>query len=119
WMALFCENMLEIAVELALTDSDYVDMALKFSEHFMWIASSMTHLGGETSMWDEDDGFFYDVLALAERREPTLESALGSGLTASLRGHLFRWCTADEDSSTRRTLPLVPGIPPGTAQRYS
>jgi hypothetical protein len=62
WMALYCENMLEIAAELASTDLDYVDMALKFSEHFMWIASSMTQLGGETSMWDEEDGFFYDVL---------------------------------------------------------
>jgi hypothetical protein len=54
--------MLEIAVELARTDPDYADMALKFTEHFLWIASSMSHLGGETSMWDEDDGFFYDVL---------------------------------------------------------
>src|SRR5262249_6465667 len=62
WMALYCENMLEIAAELASTDLDYVDMAMKFFEHFMWIASSMTQLGGETSMWDEEDGFFYDVL---------------------------------------------------------
>jgi hypothetical protein len=64
WMALFCQNMLEIAVELALTDADYVDMALKFCEHFLWIASSMTHLGSDTGMWDEEDGFFYDVLRL-------------------------------------------------------
>jgi hypothetical protein len=64
WMALFCQNMLEIAVELSMTDSDYVDMALKFVEHFLWIASSMTHLGGDTGMWDEEDGFFYDVLRL-------------------------------------------------------
>jgi hypothetical protein len=64
WMALFCENMLEIAVELAKTDSDYADMAIKFTEHFFWIASSMMHLGGEVGMWDEEDGFFYDVLRL-------------------------------------------------------
>jgi hypothetical protein len=64
WMALFCENMLEIAVELAMTDADYADMALKFIEHFMWIASSMVHLGGDTGMWDDEDGFFYDVLRL-------------------------------------------------------
>ena len=44
WMALFCQNMLEIAVELATTDPDYEDMALKFSEHFLWIASAMGHL---------------------------------------------------------------------------
>jgi len=64
WMALFCQNMLEIAVELALTDADYAEMALKFSEHFLWIASSMAHLGDDTGMWDEEDGFFYDVLRL-------------------------------------------------------
>lgn len=64
WMALFCQNMLEIANELALTDPDYVDMALKFTEHFLWIASSMGHMGGDTGMWDEEDGFFYDVLRL-------------------------------------------------------
>ncbi len=64
WMALFCENMLEIAAELAMTDPDYEDMALKFSEHFQWIASAMTHLGQDTGMWDEEDGFFYDVLRL-------------------------------------------------------
>lgn len=64
WMALFCQNMLEMAAELALTDPDYEDMALKFCEHFLWIASAMTHLGEDTGMWDEEDGFFYDVLRL-------------------------------------------------------
>ncbi len=64
WMALFCQNMLEIAGELAMTDPDYADMALKFCEHFLWIASAMTHLGQDTGMWDEEDGFFYDVLRL-------------------------------------------------------
>lgn len=64
WMALFCENMLEIASELALNDPEYADMTLKFFEHFMWIASSMTQLGGDIGMWDEEDGFFYDVLRL-------------------------------------------------------
>lgn len=64
WMALFAQNMLEIAAELAMTDPEYGDMAVKFTEHYLWIASSMTHLGGDTSMWDEEDGFFYDVLRL-------------------------------------------------------
>jgi hypothetical protein len=64
WMALYCQNMLEIAAELAMTDPDYEDMALKFCEHFLWIGSAMTHLGEDTGMWDEEDGFFYDVLRL-------------------------------------------------------
>jgi hypothetical protein len=64
WMCLFCENMLQIAGTLALTDPDYADMALKFVQHFLWIASSMANVGGGTGMWDEEDGFFYDVLRL-------------------------------------------------------
>jgi hypothetical protein len=66
WMALYCQNMLEIAAELALTDTDYADMALKFVEHFLWIASAMGHLGGDLGMWDEEDGFYYDVLRLPD-----------------------------------------------------
>jgi hypothetical protein len=73
WMALFCQNMLEIAAELAVTDPDYADMALKFCEHFLWIGSAMGHLGGETGMWDEEDGFFYDVLRLPDGRAERLK----------------------------------------------
>lgn len=73
WMALFCQNMLEIASELAMTDPDYVDMALKFCEHFLWIASAMGHLGGDTGMWDDEDGFYYDVLRLPDGRAQRLK----------------------------------------------
>jgi hypothetical protein len=73
WMALFCQNMVEIAAELALSDPDYVEMALKFCQHFLWIASAMAHLGGNTSMWDEEDGFFYDVLRLPDGRAERLK----------------------------------------------
>jgi hypothetical protein len=73
WMALYCQNMLQIAVELAMTDEDYAEMALKFAEHYLWIASAMSHLGGETSMWDEEDGFFYDVLRLPDGKSQRLK----------------------------------------------
>jgi hypothetical protein len=73
WMALYCQNMLEIAAELAHTDPDYVDMTLKFCEHFLWIASSMARVGGDTGMWDEEDGFFYDVLRLPDGRSQRLK----------------------------------------------
>jgi hypothetical protein len=66
WMALFCQNMLEISVELALARPTYVHMASKFFEHFLWIASSMIHAGENVGMWDEEDGFFYDVLRLPD-----------------------------------------------------
>jgi hypothetical protein len=73
WMALFCQNMLEIAVELARHRPAYEDMAVKFVEHFLWIASSMIHAGEDTSMWDEADGFFYDVLRLPDGRAQRLK----------------------------------------------
>ena len=66
WMALYADNMLEIAIELAMTDEDYLDMALKFLEHDTWITSSLAQLGGGIGMWDEEDGFFYDVLRLPD-----------------------------------------------------
>lgn len=66
WMALFSQNMLEIAAELSIKDQSYIDMALKFAEHFLWIASSMTHAGEDVGMWDEEDGFFYDVLRMPD-----------------------------------------------------
>ncbi len=65
--------MLEIAAELALSDPDYEDMALKFVQHFMWIASALSQMGGDTGMWDEEDGFFYDVLRLPDGRAQRLK----------------------------------------------
>ncbi len=67
WMAFFCQNMLEIALELSRHDPTYQVVATKFCEHFMWIASAMDHLGDDgDSLWDEEDGFFYDVLKLPD-----------------------------------------------------
>ena len=66
WMALFCQNMLEICAELSLERPAYIDMAFKFVEHYLWIAASMVHAGDDVGMWDEEDGFFYDVLRLPD-----------------------------------------------------
>jgi hypothetical protein len=65
WMALFTQNMAEIAVELAVQDPIYADMAYKFSEHFCFIAAAMNRPGQE-GMWDEEDGFYYDLLRLPD-----------------------------------------------------
>ena len=65
WVALFCQNMLEIAVELASHDSFFEDMAIKFGDHFLWIARAMNQTGPD-GMWDEEDGFYYDVLRLPD-----------------------------------------------------
>jgi hypothetical protein len=72
-MALFSQNMLEIAVQLALEKSAYADMCEKFVTHFLWIASGMIRPGADTGMWDEGDGFFYDVLRLPDGRSERLK----------------------------------------------
>jgi hypothetical protein len=73
WMALFCQHMLEIAAELARDEPEYADMALKFSEHYLWIASAMSRVGGDTGMWDDEDGFYYDVLRLPDGHSQRLK----------------------------------------------
>ncbi|WP_232296175.1 glucosidase [Terriglobus sp. TAA 43] len=65
WVSLFCQNMLEISVELASHDSFFQDMATKFAEHFLWIAKALNQTGAE-GMWDEEDGFYYDILRLPD-----------------------------------------------------
>jgi hypothetical protein len=65
WMALFAQNMLEIASELAAHDPLYDDLAVKFCEHFFWIASAINKQG-QIGLWDEEDGFYYDLLRLPD-----------------------------------------------------
>jgi hypothetical protein len=65
WMAFYSQCMFEIAIELAETDRTYDDLAAKFAEHFLWIAAGMNKVGND-GMWDEEDGFYYDVLRLPD-----------------------------------------------------
>ncbi|HUL72312.1 MAG TPA: hypothetical protein VLT86_04380 [Vicinamibacterales bacterium] len=65
WMALFSQNMLELAVELAAHDPNYEEMVFKFVEHFYYIAAAMNQPGSD-GMWDEEDGFYYDLLRLPD-----------------------------------------------------
>jgi len=65
WMALFCLNMLEIAAELAINDAAFKPMVTKFAEHFLWIASAI-NTAGAAGLWDEEDGFYYDMLRLPD-----------------------------------------------------
>jgi hypothetical protein len=63
WMAMYTLNLMAIAMELAMQDSAYEDVASKFWEHFIYIAYAMNHLGHDgMGLWNEEDGFFYDVL---------------------------------------------------------
>jgi hypothetical protein len=65
WMALFSQNMLELAFELTAHDPTYEAMIMKFAEHFLYIASGMNR-PGQDGMWDEEDGFYYDLLRLPD-----------------------------------------------------
>ena len=67
WMAMYCLNMLAIAFELAKENPSYEDIASKFFEHFLYIADAMHQVGGpESGLWDEEDGFYYDVLHMPD-----------------------------------------------------
>jgi hypothetical protein len=66
WMALFCQWMLQIAVELAREDPSYADITLKFVSHFGWISIALNPPGADTPLWDEQDGFFYDVMRMPD-----------------------------------------------------
>ncbi|MBZ0317392.1 MAG: glucosidase [Anaerolineae bacterium] len=74
WMGMFCLNMLAIALELARHDRAYEDVATKFFEHFVYIATALSTIGGqEGGLWDEQDGFFYDILHLPDGRYAPLK----------------------------------------------
>ena len=65
WMAIYCQNMFDIALALSEYDSVYQDIAYRFLEHFVWITYAMDRIGDQhNQMWDPEDGFFYDVLRL-------------------------------------------------------
>ncbi len=67
WMGAFCLSMLKMALELAKENPVYQDVATKFFEHFLRIAHAMSDRGGHgLGLWDDDDGFFYDVLHLPD-----------------------------------------------------
>jgi hypothetical protein len=65
WVALFCQNMLEIAFELAAQDPTYEELAANYAMEFVLIARAMNEIGPD-GMWDEEDGFYYDVLRLPD-----------------------------------------------------
>ncbi len=63
WMGMFCLNLMRIALELARENPVYEGLATKFFQHYAYVAYAMKHMGNrDYSLWDEDDGFFYDVL---------------------------------------------------------
>jgi hypothetical protein len=99
WMAMYCLNLLTIALELAVVDNSYEDVATKFWEHFIYIADAMNNLGQEgISLWNEEDGFYYDVLHLHGQGNTPLK-------VRSMVGLIPLFAVATIDSETLDRLP--------------
>jgi hypothetical protein len=81
WMAMYCLNLLGLALELAKKDAVYEGLATKFFEHFVYIGAAMNKMGGqEGGLWNEEDGYYYDVLRLPDGRTYPIKAQTISGL---------------------------------------
>ncbi len=99
WTAMYCLNMLAIALELAASDPTYEDLATKFWEHFIYIADAMNNIGREgISLWNDDDGFYYDVLHIHGRENMPLKAR-------SMVGLIPLFAVATIDAKTLDALP--------------
>ena len=100
WMAMYCLNMLKIALELASNvDVIYEDIASKFFEHFLYIATAMNGAGG-SGLWDETDGFFYDRLRLPD----------GEGIKLGVRSMVGLIPIFAVDTIERAVIDRLPGF---------
>jgi len=97
WMSLFCQNMLEMAIELTHFDPIYDDLAAKFLDHFLWIAYA---INCKHSMWDEEDGFYYDMLRFPDGRTEQLK-------VRSVVGILPLCATTVYEHKSRETVPKL------------
>jgi hypothetical protein len=130
WMAMYCLNLMEIALELAREDSAYEDVASKFWEHFLYIAHAMNHFGDDDEgMWDASDGFFYDMLHMPDGHHVPLKVRSLVGLiplfaAATLEPRLMdqlpgfkrrmQWFIANRPDLTRNVASMVV---PGKGER--
>ena len=97
WMALFSQNMLELAFEITIHDPSYEPMIMKFAEHFYYIGRAMNR-PGQDGMWDEDDGFYYDLLRLPDGSSQKLK-------VRSMVGLLPLCATTVLEKSMRERIP--------------
>ncbi|MCU0526049.1 MAG: glucosidase [Elainella sp. Prado103] len=97
WMVFFSQQMFQIAIELALHDPLYEDFVIKFFEHTMWIAGAMDRIGEHNDeLWDEEDGFFYDVLCLPDGNSTRLKVRSLVGLLSLMAVCVFPQETLDK-----------------------
>ncbi len=90
WMAMFCQNMLTLATILAKENPAYEDQAIKFFEHFLWIAHALNSGGADKiGLWDDEDGFYYDVLRHKDGRAIRLKVRTMVGLISLCANSIF------------------------------
>ena len=89
WMAFYAQSMVNIAVELARSDETYREYAAKFMRHFLRIAHAMVNRNASESMWDEEEGFFYDVLRKSDGSSTRLKVRSMVGLIPLCAVHVF------------------------------
>jgi hypothetical protein len=105
WMAMYTLNMLAVAVELASEDSAYQDVASKFFEHFVHITEAMNQMGGDVDgLWDEEDGFYYDVLHLPDGTHRPLRIRSGVGFTTLFAVETLEPDTVDKFEGFQRRM---------------
>ncbi|MEL6732128.1 MAG: glucosidase [Bacteroidota bacterium] len=80
WMATYSLNMMQMALEIAVHDDTFEDVATKFFEHFIYIAETLNHMGPD-GLWDEEDGFYYDQLHLPDGQRVSVKVRSLVGLT--------------------------------------
>ena len=110
WMGMYCLNMLVIALELARANDAYEEIANKFFQHFLYVASAMNNVGGKGfALWDDDDEFFYDVLHTAVGRDTPVARSLAGGTdsAAGRRDHRARL------AADRPAIQNTPGVGAG------
>ena len=96
WMGMFSLNLMRIAIELAMEDHVYENIATKFFEHFLGIAAAMNNLGGKgIGLWDEEDEFYYDVLHTPGGRYIPLKVRSVVGLMPLLAVETIQWQLID------------------------
>jgi hypothetical protein len=105
WMAFYCQCMLEMSLILCEYDSIYEEFAFKFAQHFMWIAYAMDRIGdNRDEMWDEEDGFYYDLLRLPDGQAQRLKVRSLVGMLPLCASTVF-----EEDTITKhpRLMELI------------
>ena len=108
WMAFYCQCMLEMALILAEEDPLYEETAFRFVEHFLWISYAMDRIGdNRDEMWDEQDGFFYDLLRLPDGQAMRLKVRSLVGLLPLCASTVFAASTVEKYPKLREMIALA------------